>query len=324
MKIIEYPINSDRWKVSTATGRGGTYASNQASPLPGGRPDEIVGGVNYPRVRVQAYPPLPPQVTLFSYKGRDDKLLINLAPTPGEYLDADALNYTAFSNAERAYFRSISEDQRTGNSLVPPNKVQFRETPTNDVIMMIYRTDKINPNVANYKQLYESFAGPPHKLLDPDPHAPMIRRAKAYDFIDDLQPNKKYYYTFRTMNFAKQMSNPSPIYEVELQSDEGFKTAVIQEYVPPISTAKAPSKKMVKKVEIKAADIQSLPYQETSQALGAIDTRTGYFSSFKSLINQAGTNGILNNKFVVRLTSRDTGRKIDIAIEFESSEKTRN
>ena len=38
------------------------------------------------------------------------------------------------------------------------------------------------------------------------------------------------------MNFAKQMSNPSPIYEIELQSDEGFKTAVIQEYVPPIST----------------------------------------------------------------------------------------
>jgi hypothetical protein len=321
VKIVEYPINSDRWKASTATGRGGTYASNQASPLPGGRPDEIVGGVNYPRVRVQAYPPLDPQVTLFSYKGHDNKLLINLAPTPGEYLDSDALNYTAFNNAERASFRRISEDQRTGNPLVPPNKVQFRETPMNDLVMMIYRTDKINPNVGSYKQLYESFSGKLHKLLDQNPMAPMTNQARAYDFIDDVEPNKKYYYTFRTMNFAKQVSNPSPIYEVELQSDEGFKTAVIQEYVPPISTAKTPSKKMTKRIEIKAADIQSLPYQETSQALGAIDTRTGYFSSFKSLINQAGTNGILNNKFVVRLTSRDTGRKIDIAIEFDSSEK---
>ena len=125
------------------------------------------------------------------------------------------------------------------------------------------------------------------------------------------------------MNFSKQISNPTPIYEVELQSDEGFKTAVIREYVPPIPTAKAPSKKMTKLIEIKAADIQSMPYQETSDALGAIDTRTGYFSSFKSLVDQAGTSGILNNKFVVRLTSRDTGRKIDIAIDFKSSEKIR-
>ena len=82
-----------------------------------------------------------------------------------------------------------------------------------------------------------SFSGKLHKLLDLNTVAPLANRARAYDFIDDVEPNKKYYYTFRTMNFAKQMSNPSPIYEIELQSDEGFKTAVIQEYVPPISTA---------------------------------------------------------------------------------------
>ena len=39
---------------------------------------------------------------------------------------------------------------------------------------------------------------------------------EVLDFIDDVEPNKKYYYTFRTMNFAKQMSNPSPIYELSL------------------------------------------------------------------------------------------------------------
>ena len=35
-------------------------------------------------------------------------------------------------------------------------------------------------------------------------------------FVDDLQHNKKYYYTFRSQDVHGHVSNPSNIYEVEL------------------------------------------------------------------------------------------------------------
>ena len=142
----------------------------------------------------------------------------------------------------------------------------------------------------------------------------------AYDFLDDIEPNKKYYYTFRTENLRGQPSNPSPIFEVELRVDEGFYTPIIQEFVPQITTAKMPSKKMARFIEIKGSDLQVLPFNETSQNTGYADSRTGLFAAEKSLIPQTGQNGILGNKFIVRITSRDTGRKVNIVVNFQSTE----
>ena len=73
-------------------------------------------------------------------------------------------------------------------------------------------------------------------------------------------------------------------------------------------------------IEIKGADIQTLPFAEVSQNSGFVDARTGLFASEKSLVEQTGINGITGNKFIVRLTSRDTGRKVNIVLDFTSKE----
>ena len=81
-----------------------------------------------------------------------------------------------------------------------------------------------------------------------------------------------------------------------------------------------PSKKMARYIEIKGSDLQVLPFNETSQNTGYANSRTGLFTAEKSLIGQTGENGILGNKFIVRITSRDTGRKVNVVINFQSTE----
>ena len=187
--------------------------------------------------------------------------------------------------------------------------------------MLIYRTESIKTNVALAEHLYKSFSGKLHKVLDTAANPDLPSAAAAYDFLDDIEPGKKYYYTFRTMNYRNQYSNPTAIYEVELISDAGFVRANIKEYMPPISTSKKPFKKAARYLEIKAAELQSLPFQETSQADGLANSRTGFFTSRKSLVYQGGDNGVTTNKFIVRVTSRDTGRKIDLVIDVNSTER---
>ncbi len=38
---------------------------------------------------------------------------------------------------------------------------------------------------------------------------------------DKNTPNKKYYYTFKTIDYHGNISNPSPVYEVEIVDDNG-------------------------------------------------------------------------------------------------------
>ena len=40
-------------------------------------------------------------------------------------------------------------------------------------------------------------------------------------FRDDIKPNRKYYYMFRVVDVHGHVSNPSPIFEVEMVDDGG-------------------------------------------------------------------------------------------------------
>jgi len=325
VKVIEYPIIFDGWKIVSDQGNSWDperllRPANTAQSIISGRPDETVGGVNYPRVKVTDLPPIPPEVSIFSYQDSADKILINLSTTSGEYLDENAIRPVAFDPDEHSYLGDQIANQRSLNTSIPSGKMQYRAAQ-GPLKMLIYRTESIKTNVALAEHLYKSFSGKLHKVLDTAANPDLPSAAAAYDFLDDIEPGKKYYYTFRTMNYRNQYSNPTAIYEVELISDAGFVRANIKEYMPPISTSKKPFKKATRYLEIKAAELQSLPFQETSQADGLANSRTGFFTSEKSLVYHVGDNGVTANKFIVRVTSRDTGRKIDLVIDVNSTER---
>jgi len=317
VKIVEYPINVYDWRQKVGPRR--TQLGSYAVPAINSRPDLTVGGVSYPISRVQDYPPVVPEGSILSFKDTDNKVLINLSPGVGEYLEQDALKYIAFDAEEEQELSEIAAAQRISGLQQGTGKISYREQK-GAVNMLIYRTDSINTAVANNEDLYKSFSGKLYKTLEIGDLASPANKALAHDFMDNIEPNKKYYYTFRSENVRNQKSNPGPIYEVELRVQDGFYTPVIQEYIPQITTAKMPSKKMVRFLEIKGSDLQVLPFNEVSQNSGFVDSRTGLFAAEKSLIPQVGNDGILGNKFIVRITSRDTGRKVNVVINFQSTE----
>jgi hypothetical protein len=118
-------------------------------------------------------------------------------------------------------------------------------------------------------------------------------------FIDELENNIKYYYTFRTKILTGDRvlySNPSPIYEIELVKNSGIYYPTIKLYEPE----------------------QEQPFKEydTFTRRITIDSKSSEFSMQSRLFGETGTNEVLDKLFKLRIRSRQTGRQIDINFKF--------
>jgi hypothetical protein len=131
--------------------------------------------------------------------------------------------------------------------------------------------------------------------------------------------NKKYYYLFRFLNDSGVYGYRSDIYEVELIDDGSFKYTIIdaileQELEVNADIYTQPSKSFKKLFMIKP-----------SQAQMAIDTSEADFdnSSYEEVnnVNIGDPNlidTIWDKTYKFRLTSKKTGKKIDINITYKN------
>jgi hypothetical protein len=116
-------------------------------------------------------------------------------------------------------------------------------------------------------------------------------------FEEEILPNTKYYYTFRSIDLHDHISNPSPVYEVELIDEKG----AVKPLIRLISMEPREPKTLVK-------DCQKYIYLKPS-------LRQLNFSE------QENENSIFSieekkKKYKLRLTSKGSGKKIDINFSF--------
>tara|TARA_R100000008_G_scaffold86191_1_gene78312 strand:- start:722 stop:3418 length:2697 start_codon:yes stop_codon:yes gene_type:complete len=114
----------------------------------------------------------------------------------------------------------------------------------------------------------------------------------------NIFPNTKYYYTFRAIDDHGHISNPTAAYEVELIDEKGAVRPIIRAIDMKPKTNKLPAKECQKYIYLKPK-LKQL-----------------------HLLDQLGDNSIfsdLNNKkiFKMRLTSKGSGKKIDINFSFK-------
>ncbi len=300
LKIVQYPIFNSRWMRSQGENR-------------------LVGGLNYPDVKVKDRPPMPPECNVFPYKTDFEQILANLQPGGGSFMGDRAVPYIAFSEDEEETFRELSFYQkRVENFSLKRGHLEYRSEGGGEVTTMeIYRTTTLADNLMTSDLIYKNFQDRLHKILDinPESEAPDEDLARAFDFMDTLIPNTKYYYTFRSKDIHGHISNPSAIYQVELLYDKGFYAPEISIYNPKPAKLHNTSKKFSRFLEIKAADIQSLPYYQQS------DNPADQFNQNHRIgIVSEQQDRVDNNQYIVRITSRDTGRKIDLRIKFRVAE----
>jgi hypothetical protein len=301
-KVIEYPIFTDGYESARLPTR-----------FPSPNLMTEVAGTTLQDVKVLDRPPVPPNVELFPIQSDPTKLMIFLQAGMGSFLKENAIPSIPISSNDNEKFSNHGKYQNQFEyyNLRKPN-LEFKTEGSAEIEKMeIFRTTNLPPSINSYEDAYIRFGSDPHKVLDisgDDPDA----TALSFDCIDTISPNVKYYYTMRSVDRHGNPSNPSIIYEVEMRWQEGVFIPLIDVYRPKEKPLGVPEKSFARYLQVGVADIQSMiSYQP--QPNGETRTQRGFVND-SALKTQ-------NNHFIVRVTSKDTGRKFDIKLVVKEKDR---
>ena len=283
IKVVEYPIFSNTWRT-------GNISLAESSS----------GGVKYPIARIVDRPPVAPNVFASPLKNNFRQVMFNFQPMVDMFVD----KYISLDNDDEEQFRQISRTQKIQENYdLKRGEVEFKNEGLQEIKSVeIYRTEEMAEFPISTQELYDSFRDKLHQV---------VLNSQGLDFLDTLEPNKTYYYTFRTIDRHEQVSNPTQIYEINLSYSSGVFIPIIKLYNPEdnLVNTKSPSKKMARFIEIKSADIQSQVYDEYSEGQELITSRKGLVEDQEDRVT--------TNKFLIRLTSKDSGKKISFLVDFK-------
>tara|TARA_R100000664_G_scaffold12607_1_gene20221 strand:- start:3870 stop:6794 length:2925 start_codon:yes stop_codon:yes gene_type:complete len=166
-------------------------------------------------------------------------------------------------------------------------------------------------------QSYDDFKGSLYKTYDLS-----IDNTNLYDSmiycISTIQTNKKYYYSFRSVNQLGIPGNLSEIYQCELINDGGYKYArfnVINDTDLAKPPEPSPSKELKKLLLIKPS-VQNTLFTTTD----GLDYSDNGHNQLDNITIGAAEDPIWDKKFKFRFTSKKTGKKIDFNITYRLRE----
>ena len=248
-------------------------------------------------------PPLEPEVAFNPYFGITNQLL---------------MSFTTKSGATRAIPFALNDREERINAQLLLNQSSTDglleyTTDDNARAFIIYRTSA--PPMS-----YEDFAGQRLRRVNTIPGSSINQRmeASSANAIVKQRPNRKFYYMFRTVDRHGSLSNPSPVYEIELYSDKGVGYPIIRQYEFTEPDPKTPVKSAKKIIQIVPRITQAFLNE---QASGLIDSNGDIQSGFgKDLVLGVEDESLFGKRFKVRLTSKKTGKKLDINIDFKTDQ----
>ena len=258
---------------------------------------------------IQDSPPVPPDVRIVPYRGVDDKILIWLNGNVDDFeMAPQKIEADDFAN-----YRN-----NAGNL---PATIRFKsDDPVKE--FEIWKLD-------SRPTYYSDFAKgepiiPSHTVKGNNP-------VPTNSYIDKVQPNKKYYYTFRSRDVHGNISNPTVVYECELVKQDEFVYPIIRTIdmnkQPDIQTRK-PFKKFLQikpsflqsALDTAALDTVALTHKDHKSpgAREAIGAEIQFDNPGSSVweATPAPPAVVADKKYKIRLHSKKSGRKLDINIDF--------
>ena len=130
-----------------------------------------------------------------------------------------------------------------------------------------------------------------------------------------VEPNRNYYYTFRAKDIHGNISNPTIVYEVMVVNDSGAVYLVVNPYEFP-----QPKKKFSKKLK---RFLSVSPTREQTKFTNSIATDENgklwtYVGQDPKLGREEEPLFDSDKTYKVRLTSKKTGRKLDVNVKFKT------
>jgi hypothetical protein len=261
----------------------------------------IIGGLD--AAPIIDKPPREPEISFYAYKGVNDKLLILLNAATGRTVQSPI----EILEGDKQYFEEEYYSQNRTSLTFDEIKAQDKKiTFKSDDPVDRYQLFKLSTAPTSYK----SFVNALLPEVDPD-------FGVGGTIIDNIRPNTKYYYCARSIDVHENVSNPTYIFEIEMVDNNGqifLKQNVF-------------SFEKVGENFVKSG--RRFIYIEPALQQTVVD-QTGYGSTLgnPSLTTAPGT-GILGadgvadqvwgKGFKVRLTSKQTGRKLDLNINFTNT-----
>ncbi len=244
----------------------------------------ILDSVEYSNIMTAyTYPPTAPEVDYIPYVGVDNKIKININST----IKVDNFKPISILPTDTQRINDIVDAQREEN--FNPNeagKIKF----SSDLPIKSFQIFRTSDKPINYSDFSSNLV----KTLE-------TNELSAYSFEDNIIPNKKYYYTIRSVDYHDNFSNPTEIFEIELINDAGS----IYPLINPIEIGKLNNYKDISKIFRRFLRLQPSLGQRLANKVDNNNVQLG--------INK---DSVWNKEFKIRINSKQTGKKIDFNIKF--------
>ena len=245
-------------------------------------------------VAVADLPPQFPNVDIFPIRGVNNKIKILL----NESNHTDSYAPIIINASDEQIFEDIriAQGRDIGGALLfgsDDSKIHFE----------IYR-------IETEPTSYTDFSG--HRIHNLDTVTPSGISIESASTVDIIQPNTVYYYCFRAVDKNGYMSNPSPVLRVQMIDDNGRIYPIIEPYTVEPKEIRKTEKSFKRYIEIDTS------LEEKNINLGSPPDLTSAGSLlFPPTVDMGNIIWDSETTFKVRIISKDTGRKLDLNIDFD-------
>lgn len=248
--------------------------------------------------RLADSPPVMPDVEIISYRAVADRVKINFSSNVGKY---DLMPQPISKSEDR-----INKEIRKAQDRLDTEPIRY-ESDDHAQEFEVFR-------VTSHPYSYLDFEGKKTKtvLTPQEPESP--HKATSASHVDFIEPNKKYWYTFRSVDVHGNVSYPTPIYQVEMIDDHGSIYPIVKVVEFASRTPKAPAKQLKRMMQVVPTFAHGMLNEEKSGLIGATSVADRWDKD--TIFLGVEDESLWGKKFKIRLTSRKTGRKIDVNVEF--------
>lgn len=237
---------------------------------------------DYPiKLYLKNSPPLAPEISFFSNERNSNSIRINLKKRDG----TEILIPQIIDSVDKT---TIEKYKKINDPIFFTYKVKY-QADDSGTLFEVYRLDT-----------------QPEKYLDFSPTAATrIYSGENDSFIDEIFPNKTYYYCARMKDLSDNLSNPTEVWKIRIDTLEG-QLPIFTKSVYEFGEVREPKEKSFQKYIM----IKPTPNQERLQ------NTEQYSSAFEYDKLQVGK--VFGKKFRVEITSKQTGKKIDVILQIKA------
>ena len=258
-------------------------------------------------IQIRDFPPVPPNVEIVPYRAVADKFIINFTAGVDNYLQAPEYILTTDTQKFDRCYRSqygVEGSRRLQLLSEDPSKATPLRFKSDDLpkSFQIFRVEGSPPT--RWEDFSKSFSS----QLDVEEG-----ETSSLEFVT---PNRDYYYMFRSVDVHGNVSNPSPIYKVRINRGQGIFTEIEPyDFEKDKIIDRSFAKQLTKSVQITPV-FEQIVFKDDRQS-----------ESKKTIANQrkirlgVAQDSIYGKKLKFRITSRKSGRKVDLNVSFVHTHK---